>query len=56
MWSFFARHTAVENETKHIACHVVDNAKEGKNIELWGNPHIKRDIIYVKDYRWYQDI
>ena len=22
---------------------------EGKDIELWGNPHIKRDIIYVKD-------
>ena len=27
----------------------IDNAKEGKNIELWGDPHIKRDIIYVKD-------
>lgn len=27
----------------------IDNAREGKNIELWGNPHIKRDIIYVKD-------
>ena len=27
----------------------IDNAKEGKNIELWGNPHIKRDIVYVKD-------
>lgn len=27
----------------------IDNAKEGKNIELWGNPHITRDIIYVKD-------
>ena len=27
----------------------IDNAKEGKDIELWGNPHIKRDIIYVKD-------
>ena len=27
----------------------IDNAKSGKNIELWGNPHIKRDIIYVKD-------
>lgn len=27
----------------------IDNAKEGKNIEIWGNPHIKRDIIYVKD-------
>lgn len=27
----------------------IDNAIEGKNIELWGNPHIKRDLIYVKD-------
>lgn len=27
----------------------IDNATEGKTIELWGNPHIKRDIIYVKD-------
>lgn len=27
----------------------IDNARSGKNIELWGNPHIKRDIIYVKD-------
>lgn len=27
----------------------IDNAIEGKDIELWGNPHIKRDIIYVKD-------
>ena len=27
----------------------IDNAKEGKEIEIWGNPHIKRDIIYVKD-------
>ncbi|WP_343248574.1 NAD(P)-dependent oxidoreductase [Diplocloster hominis] len=27
----------------------IDNAIHGKNIELWGDPHIKRDIIYVKD-------
>ena len=27
----------------------IDNAKEGKEIEIWGDPHIKRDIIYVKD-------
>lgn len=27
----------------------IDNAEAGKDIELWGNPHIKRDIIYVKD-------
>ena len=27
----------------------IDNAKEGKDIELWGDPGIERDIIYVKD-------
>ena len=27
----------------------IDNAQNGKDIELWGNPHIKRDLIYVKD-------
>lgn len=27
----------------------IDNAMNGKDIELWGDPHIKRDIIYVKD-------
>ena len=27
----------------------IDNAESGKDIELWGNPHIKRDIVYVKD-------
>lgn len=27
----------------------IDNAKAGRDIELWGDPHIKRDIIYVKD-------
>ena len=27
----------------------IDNAMEGKDIELWGNPHTKRDSIYVKD-------
>lgn len=27
----------------------IDNAKEGKDIELWGDPRIERDIIYVKD-------
>ena len=27
----------------------IDNAKEGKDIEIWGNPHLSRDIIYVKD-------
>lgn len=27
----------------------IENAESGRDIELWGNPHIKRDIIYVKD-------
>lgn len=27
----------------------IDNAKEGKDIEIWGDPNISRDIIYVKD-------
>lgn len=27
----------------------IDKARAGEDIELWGNPHIKRDIIYVKD-------
>ena len=25
----------------------IDNAIEGKDIEIWGNAHLKRDIIYV---------
>ncbi|MCR4695283.1 MAG: NAD(P)-dependent oxidoreductase [Pseudobutyrivibrio sp.] len=27
----------------------IENAMAGKDIELWGDPHIERDIIYVKD-------
>ena len=27
----------------------IDNAIEGKDIEIWGDEHLKRDIIYVKD-------
>lgn len=27
----------------------IEHAQAGEDIELWGNPHIKRDIIYVKD-------
>ncbi len=27
----------------------IENAQKGKNIEIWGDPHISRDIIYVKD-------
>lgn len=27
----------------------IDNARDGKDIEIWGDPKISRDIIYVKD-------
>ncbi len=27
----------------------IDNAEEGKDIEIWGDSHLSRDIIYVKD-------
>lgn len=27
----------------------IEKAEAGQDIELWGNPHIMRDIIYVKD-------
>lgn len=27
----------------------IDNAIEGRDIEIWGDAHLKRDIIYVKD-------
>ena len=27
----------------------IERAESGQDIELWGNPHISRDIIYVKD-------
>lgn len=27
----------------------IERAKKGEDIELWGDPHISRDIIYVKD-------
>ncbi len=27
----------------------IENAEAGKDIEIWGDPHIARDIIYVKD-------
>lgn len=27
----------------------IENAEKGDDIEIWGDPHITRDIIYVKD-------
>lgn len=28
---------------------LIEKAKKGENIELWGNPKAQRDIVYVKD-------
>ncbi len=28
---------------------IIEQAKKGENIELWGNPDCKRDVFYVKD-------
>lgn len=28
---------------------LIERAKQGKPIELWGNPELQRDIVYVKD-------
>ncbi len=30
--------------------YIIDRAIAGKDIELWGNPEQKRDIVYVKDF------
>lgn len=30
--------------------YIIDRAIKGENIELWGNPEQKRDIVYVKDF------
>ncbi len=27
----------------------IENAEQGRDIEIWGDPHLSRDIIYVKD-------
>ena len=29
---------------------IYDKAMKGENIELWGNPNVKTDIVYVKDF------
>ncbi|MCK9625395.1 MAG: NAD(P)-dependent oxidoreductase [Bacteroidales bacterium] len=31
------------------ACLIISQAKKGEDIELWGNPMIVRDMVYVKD-------
>ncbi|MGN0502892.1 MAG: NAD-dependent epimerase/dehydratase family protein [Ruminococcus sp.] len=30
--------------------YLIDRAIEGKDLELWGNPEQKREIVYVKDF------
>ncbi len=30
--------------------YMIDRAMKGEDIELWGNPEKKRDIVYVKDF------
>jgi UDP-glucose 4-epimerase len=30
--------------------YIIDKAIKGEDIELWGNPEQKRDIVYVKDF------
>ena len=40
----------VDGEKKYISYrYMIKRAMEGKNIELWGNPELGKDIIYVKD-------
>lgn len=29
---------------------LIDNAKEGKTLEIWGDPHRPKDMVYVKDF------
>ena len=37
------------NLINQVFRHLLKMLQEGKDIELWGDPHITRDIIYVKD-------
>lgn len=40
----------VNGEKKYISYrYMIEKAKKGENIELWGNPDLGKDIIYVKD-------
>lgn len=41
----------VDCEKKKISYrYLIDRAINGEDIELWGNPEQKRDIVYVKDF------
>ncbi len=40
----------VNGEKKYISYrYIIDKAKNGEDIELWGDPSLGKDIIYVKD-------
>ncbi len=40
----------VDGEKKYISYrYMIERAKEGKDIELWGNAEFGKDVIYVKD-------
>ena len=40
----------VNGEKKYISYrYMIERARKGKDIELWGNPNLGKDIIYVKD-------
>lgn len=41
----------VDGEPRKISYrYIIDKAIKGEDIELWGNPEQKRDIVYVKDF------
>lgn len=43
-------HYYVDGEKKYISYrYIIQRAIEGKDIEMWGNPNLGKDIIYVKD-------
>ena len=29
---------------------IIDNAREGKTLEVWGDPKSKKEMVYVKDF------
>lgn len=40
----------VDGEKKYVSYrYIIQRAIEGKDIEMWGNPDLGKDIIYVKD-------
>ena len=40
----------VDGEKKYISYrYMIQRAIEGKDLEMWGNPELGKDVIYVKD-------